>query len=89
MKVRIGKLKSKGSNIYEDSYGKIFIGIPNKKLAYIVPKGQLTRLNLIQNRMAIPLLVLVLVGFYLDWLIAIGTALIVVLIFEILYKNIK
>lgn len=87
MKIKLGKLKSKGSNIYEDSYGKTLIGVPNKKTAYIVPPSDIKKLNLIQNRMVLPLLILIFVGFYLDWVIAILAAFVSTVIFELVYKS--
>ncbi len=87
MKSRIEGLKAMGGGTYEDSKGRTYIGDRKKERLYAVDRGSKGKLYLYQQRYTIPLLILLMTGFYYDWYMAAASALIAFLILEFLYRR--
>ena len=88
MKMNIGKLERKGKNLYEDRSGRLFIYSKKDNCVYMIGKEKLKQFSIYQSRFIIPIVLLILIGYYLSWTIAVCVAIIAYLIFEITYRHI-
>ena len=87
MKSKIEGLKPQGGGVYEDNKGRLYIGDKKKQILYAVDRDSQKKLSFYQQRYTLPLVVLVLVGFYLNWYAAVPLALVVLIVFEYLYRK--
>ena len=87
MKNKIEGLKSMGGNICEDSKGRMYIGDRKKRILYAVDRSSKNKLTFYQQRYTLPLVALVLVGFYINWYVAVPIALAVLALLEYLYRS--
>ena len=88
MKARIEGLKAQGYGVYEDSKGRIYAGSRKSRTLYAVSKEKQKQLSFYQQRHLVPLILLVTVGFYLNWYLAVGLSLGSILILEYLYSQV-
>ncbi|MBR4461677.1 MAG: hypothetical protein IKS51_03755 [Erysipelotrichaceae bacterium] len=87
MKSRIDGLEAKGGGIYEDKKGRTYVGDRKKGVLYVIDRDSRSKLYLFQQRYTIPLIILLLAGFYYNWFAAIGLAILSLLILEFLYRR--
>ncbi|MBQ6559304.1 MAG: hypothetical protein IJL85_00565 [Erysipelotrichaceae bacterium] len=87
MKSKIDGLKPMGGGVYEDSKDRMYVGDKKKKILYAVDRNSQKKLYLYQQRYSIPLIILVMVGFYFSWYAAVPLALLALAIFEYLYRR--
>ena len=87
MKSKIEGLKPQGGGIYEDDKGRTYVGDAKKGILYAVDRNSKNKLSFYQQRLSIPLIVLVMAGFYINWYVAIPAAALVYGVFEFLYRR--
>ena len=87
MKSKIDGLKPMGGGVYEDSKGRMYVGDRIKKVLYAVDRSSQKKLYLYQQRYSVPLIILVMVGFYFNWYAAVPLALLALAVFEYLYRR--
>ncbi len=87
MKSRIEGLKAMGGGVYEDSKGRTYIGERKKERLYAVDRSSKNKLYIYQQRYMIPVVILLMAGFYFDWYTAVALALIAFGILEFLYRR--
>lgn len=85
-KINVGNLTIRGRNLYEDAGGRLYIRDGKSNRFYVVSKEDTAKFTFYQNRIAVPIAILVLMGFFVDWIVAIVAALIIYFVFDLLYK---
>lgn len=86
MKMNIGKLTRKGNNVYEDRSGRIFIHSKRLKCVYMVGKDKLKQFSIFQSRYIIPIIALILIGYYINWIVAVVISLVIYVVLELMYR---
>ena len=80
-------MKAKGGGVYEDSKGRMYVGDRKKEILYAVDRGSMNKLYFYQQRYTLPLIVLLMVGFYYNWYAAAALAALAIVILEFLYRR--
>lgn len=85
-KINVGYLTIKGRNLYEDAGGRLYIRDGKKNRFYVVPKEDNAKFTFYQNRIALPIAALVLMGFFVDWFLGVIISAVMYIVFEIFYR---
>ncbi len=72
MKQKVGKLTHEAGNSYRDERGRLLVMDFKKKIGYVVNKNEERKVGILQARAFICLMICIVLGFYIDWIIAIG-----------------
>lgn len=80
-------LKYKGNGLYVDERERQFIRDRKENVAYLLYKEEQKKAILYQNRYALPIAILVIVGFLFDWILAIIISVISFAILQYLYTK--
>ena len=68
MRIKVGNLKYDGNGLYKDEYNQIFIVDKRNKRVYLIDDNDRKLLIFHQIRYLLPLLIFLLVGFFVDWI---------------------
>ena len=88
MKAKIEGLTAKGNNVYEDNKGRTYLADHKNRVLYAIGKDSRNQMSFYQQRHLIPMILLVLVGFYVNWYLAVGLALASIVVLEYLYNQV-
>lgn len=88
MKAKIEGLTAKGNNVYEDNKGRTYLADHKNRILYAIGKDSRNQMSFYQQRHLIPMILLVLVGFYVNWYLAVGLALASIVVLEYLYNQV-
>lgn len=67
MKIKVGNLKYDGDGLYKDEYNQIFIADKKNRRVYLVDDSNCKLLIFHQIRYLLPLIIFLLLGFFVDW----------------------
>ncbi|HPX33400.1 MAG TPA: hypothetical protein PLT36_07860 [Erysipelotrichaceae bacterium] len=68
MRIKVGNLKYDGNGLYKDEYNQIFIVDKRNKRVYLIDDNDRKLVIFHQIRYLLPLLVFLLVGYFVDWI---------------------
>jgi len=88
MKAKIEGLTAQGNGVYEDKKGRVYMADRKNKTLYAVTKEKRNQISFYQQRHMIPMIVLVVFGFYINWYLGVALALGSIVILEYLYSQV-
>lgn len=83
----IKKLTPIGNNLYEDDRKRLIIGDAKNRRGYLVSNSEKKKYELYQYRLIAPILIFSLVGFYIDWKIALVLLVVSAVALNIAYRK--
>lgn len=87
MKAKIEELKPQGNGVYEDKKGRSYIADRKNRALYLIDKDSRKQLSFYQSRHLVPVILIIMVGFYFNWYLALILAVLSYVILEILYRK--
>lgn len=88
MKAKIEGLTAQGNGVYEDKKGRSYIADRKNRSLYLIDKDSRKQLSFFQSRHMVPVILLIMVGFYFDWYLAVGLAVASYVILELIYRKV-
>ena len=87
MKSKIEGLTPQGGGVYEDKKGRLYIGDRKKRTLYVVDRGSKNKLGFYQQRYTLPVIALIIMGFYVNWYVAVPAAALTYGVVEFFYRR--
>lgn len=87
MRALFENLRPIGNGLYEDDKGRLIIGDLKNKKGWLITKSERKTYNLYQYRFIVPLLLLVIPGFYINWILGIVLSVVSFAVFTYLYRK--